>query len=185
MIYYFDVPPFLWIPPVVFLFLSVVIPSGSADLYRWVDERGVLHFSDNERNIPPQFEEDVSKIRGLSPSRPSNNPAFTGRAAVPLKKKGITAVVEARINSTTTANFILDTGASYTVISEQVTKELKIDLEKKHPKIWLQTPNGIIDFPLVTPDSIEVSGLRVDDLGATVHDFQRTPISRDSWDSIS
>ncbi len=167
---------FLWIPPVLFLLFilfSAVIPSRSADLYRWVDERGVVHFSDNEHNIPSQFREDVSRIRGLSPSRPSNNPAFTGRATVLLKKKGLTAVVEATINSTTTANFILDTGASYTVISKHIAKELKIDLAKKHPKIRLQTANGIINVPLVTLDSIEVSGLRIDDVAVAVHDFSK------------
>ena len=167
---------FLWIPPVIFLLifaLTAVIPSRSADLYRWVDERGVVHFSDNEHNIPSQFKEDVSRIRGLSPSQPSNNPAFTGRATVPLKKKGLTAVVEVKINSTTMANFILDTGASYTVISKQIAKELKINLDKNHPKIRLQTANGIIEVPLVTLDSIEVSGLSIDDVAAAVHDFSK------------
>ena len=165
---------FFWTPLVFLLFLilvSLVAPSRSAELYRWVDERGVVHFSDNEHNIPPEFWNNVTRIRGLAPSRPSNNPAFTGRASVPLKKKGLTAVVEVKINSTTKANFILDTGASYTVISEHVAKELKIDLEKKHPKIRLQTANGIIEVPLVTLDSIEISGLRVDDLAAAVHNF--------------
>ncbi len=164
---------FSWIPLVFLLFLSVVIPSRSADLYRWVDEREVVHFSDNEHNIPLEFRENATRIRGLAPSTPSNNPAYTGRALVPLKSKGLTAVVEAIINSTTKANFILDTGASYTVISEHVAKELKIDLDKKHPKIRLQTANGVIEVPLVTLDSIEVSGLRVDDLAAVVHDFSK------------
>ena len=165
---------FFWTPLVFLLFLflvSLVVPSRSADLYRWVDERGVVHFSDNEHNIPSEFKKNVTRIRGLAPSKLSNNPAFTGRASIPLKKKGLTAVVEVKINSTTKANFILDTGASYTVISEHVAKELKIDLEKKHPKIRLQTANGIIEVPLVTLDSIEISGLRVDDLAAAVHNF--------------
>ncbi len=161
------------IPFIFLLFLFVVAPSRSADLYRWVDERGVVHFSDNEHNIPREFRKDAARIRGLAPSIPSNNPAFTGRATVPLIKKGMMAVVEAKINSNTKANFILDTGASYTVISEHVAKELKIDLDKKHPKIRLQTANGIIEVPLVTLDSVEVSGLRVDDLAAAVHNFSK------------
>ena len=167
---------FFRIPLVFLLFffiVSLVAPSRSADLYRWVDERGVVHFSDNEHNIPSEFRENVSRIIGLAPSKPPDNPAFTGRASVPLVKKGLTAVVEAKINSTTKANFILDTGASYTVISEHIAKELKIDLGKKHPKIRLQTANGIINVPLVTLDSIEISGLRVDDLAAAVHDFSK------------
>ena len=165
---------YLWfsrIPLVFLLFLFVVAPSRSADLYRWEDERGVVHFSDNEHNIPQEFRESATTIKGLAPSKPTNNPAFTGRASVPLKKKGLTAVVEALINSTTKANFILDTGASYTVISKTIAKKLRIDLKKNHPKIRLQTANGVIEVPLVTLDSIEVSGMRVDDLAAAVHDF--------------
>ncbi len=164
---------FFWFPLIFLLVLSVVIPSHTADLYRWVDERGVVHFGDNEHNIPSEFREDATRIRGLAPSKPSNNPAFTGRASVPLKKKGLTAVVEATINSTTKANFIVDTGASYTVISKHVAKELKIDMNKKHPRIQLQTANGVIEAPLVTLDSIEISGLRVNDLAAVVHDFSK------------
>jgi len=161
------------IPFVFLLFLFVVAPSRSADLFRWEDERGVVHFSDNQHNIPPEFRENATTIKGLAPSKASTNRAFSGRALVRLKKQGLTAVVEATINSTTRVNFILDTGASYTVISKSVAKELRIDLEKKHPKIRLQTANGVINVPLVTLDSVEVSGMRVDDLAAAVHDFSK------------
>lgn len=162
---------FYFAPLLILLFFSLAVTSRGTDLFRWVDERGVVHFSDNPHNIPPEFRENATRIKSLAPSRVSNSPAFSDRASIPLKRKGLTAVVQATVNSHANANFIVDTGASYTVISRAIAKELDIDLEKRHPKIRLQTANGVIDAPLVTLESVEVSGMRVDDLAAAVHDF--------------
>ncbi len=161
-------------PLALLLLLLVAAPIRSADLYRWVDERGVVHFSDNAHNIPEEFRDKTRRIRTITPSPSSNRPPQYGeRASIPLKKKGMTAVVQATINEATQADFIVDTGASYTVISSAIAERANIDMEKRYPKIRLQTANGVIDAPLVTLESVEISGMRVADLAVAVHDFSQ------------
>ena len=161
------------IAPLAGLFFCLLAaPAQPTELYRWQDERGVVHFSDNPYNIPEEFRENTTTIRSLAPSRGSQRPHDYGqRAWIPLKKKGMTAVVPATINDGPQADFILDTGASYTVISTSVAESANIDLSKQYPKVRLQTANGIIDAPLVNLESIEIDGLRVTDLTVAVHDF--------------
>ncbi|MFQ5851738.1 MAG: TIGR02281 family clan AA aspartic protease [Candidatus Binatia bacterium] len=157
----------------ILAFLFSALPPRSAELFRWVDERGVVHFTDNLHNIPEKYRAKMIRLRSVAPSKAPGIPVYPERASIPLKTKGRMVVVQAVLNGRTQGNFILDTGASYTVISWATAKELEIDLEGKPPKIRLQTANGVIDAPLVTLDSVEVGGIRVDDLPAAVHDFSQ------------
>ncbi len=45
--------------------LSILIlfaPHSGAQLYRWVDQNGVTHFTDNPQNIPEQFKSNVEEF---------------------------------------------------------------------------------------------------------------------------
>ena len=151
--------------------LFLVTPSDTADLFRWEDEHGVVHFTDNQHNIPKQYMDKVTRIRSPAPSKAPENPLFPQRVSIPLKAIGTAAVVQVKLNDRALGNFIVDTGASYTVISKATARELAINLKKNVKNVRLQTANGFIDAPLVTLDSIEVGGMRVGNLMAAVHDF--------------
>jgi clan AA aspartic protease (TIGR02281 family) len=159
---------------IVLALLFTASPSQTDDLYRWVDKNGVVHFTDNPHNIPEQFKDKTTRIKSVAPSKPPETPLFPQKVSVPLKdSKGTTAVVQVVLNDRERANFIVDTGASYTVISRLTARKLGIDLKKKHQKVRLQTANGMIDAPLVSLESVEVGGLRVGKLTAAVHDFSK------------
>lgn len=151
--------------------------STAADILRWVDEKGIVHFTDNMHNIPEKFRENVTRIRAretpLSPE--AQKPISFDKASVPFQRRGTVVIVPATINEKATARFVVDTGASYTMISQATAKELDIDLERKLPTISFQTANGIIQAPLVTLSSIDVGGLQVKDLTAAVHDVFPDP----------
>lgn len=151
--------------------------ATAADILRWVDEKGIVHFTDNMHNIPEKFRENVTRIKAretpLSPE--AQKPISFDKASVPFQKRGTVVVVPATINEKATARFVVDTGASYTMISQATAKELDIDLEKKLPTISFQTANGVIQAPLVTLSSIDVGGLQVKDLTAAVHDVFPDP----------
>ncbi len=162
-----------WIAAFILALLFTASPSQPDELFRWEDKDGVVHFTDNPHNIPDQFKEKASRIKSLAPSKPPENPLFPQRASVPLTGKGATAVVRVVLNGREQVNFIVDTGASYTVISRSTARKLGIKLRKKGPKVRLQTANGMIDAPLVSLESVEVGGMRVTDLKAAVHDFSK------------
>lgn len=147
--------------------------SGAADILRWVDEKGVVHFTDSERNIPEKFRARVTRIKAGGPPPPAASSPTA--ASVPFQKRGELMTVQATLNEKTAANFIVDTGASYTTISQAVARQLDIDLEKDHPILHFQTANGVIQAPMVSVQSIEVGGLRLTDISVAVHDVFPDP----------
>jgi aspartyl protease family protein len=153
--------------------LFSVTPSDTAELFRWEDEQGVVHFTDNQHNIPKQYMDRVERIKSPAPSKAPENPLFPQKVSIPLKAIGSAAVVQVKLNDRATGNFIVDTGASYTVISRATARTLSINLKKNVKNVRLQTANGLIDAPLVKLDSIEVGGMRIGNLMAAVHDFSQ------------
>jgi clan AA aspartic protease (TIGR02281 family) len=139
-------------------------------MFRWTDEGGVVHFTDNPHNVPENHRANASRIevpvRSALPG--TRHPE---KVSIPLEIKGQVAVVSALLNRRAQASFIVDTGATYTIISRATAKELEIDLGRNLPEIRFQTANGIIIAPVVSLDSIEVKGMRVNDLTVAVHDF--------------
>ena len=154
------------------LYLSSPATSSAADILRWVDERGVVHYTDNLHNIPEKFRANATrtKMPDTPRSQETSRPVSFDKASVPFQKRGAVVIVPATLNEKAAARFVVDTGASYTMISQATARELEIDLEKKLPTIPFQTANGIIQAPLVNLSSIDVGGLQVKDLTAAVHD---------------
>ncbi|MBI2358169.1 MAG: TIGR02281 family clan AA aspartic protease [Deltaproteobacteria bacterium] len=156
----------------VFLLLCyLAFPVGAADIYRWVDDKGVVHFSDNPYNIPQKYRQNTTQIKAKEPPPGQQSKApFLDKASSRLQKKGAVVIVPATLNERAEGQFIVDTGASYTMISHATAKELSIDLSQKFPTMPFQTANGVVHAPLVKLDSIDVGGLQVRDLTAAVHD---------------
>ena len=137
--------------------------GAAAEILRWVDENGVVHFTEAFK-IPEKYRSTATPVR----SKPQ---AALQKASAPLQMRGNTAAVQARINNSAYVNLIVDTGASLTAISPAVARDLGIDLEEDHPTAMFQTANGIISAPIVTLDSIEVQGMEVRRLTASVQEI--------------
>jgi clan AA aspartic protease (TIGR02281 family) len=97
------------------------------------------------------------------------------KASIPFEKKGQVVIVEATLNKRASAKFVVDTGASYTMISSAIAKELAIDTEQNRRTAPFQTANGVIQAPLVNLDSITVAGMEIRNLTAAVHDVLADP----------
>ena len=79
-------------------------------------------------------------------------------------------VIEATLNRKTSARFVVDTGASYTMISHAVAKELEINSSQNQRTLPFQTANGLIQAPLASIESITVGGMEIKNLTAAIHD---------------
>jgi clan AA aspartic protease (TIGR02281 family) len=154
--------------------------SAAADLFRWLDERGVIHFTDSLHNIPENHRARAVRIQAKEPQKRPEPPsgAIANKVTVPFQKKGQVVVVSATVNEKTKGEFVVDTGASYTIISRATAQSLQIDPDGKYPTASLQTANGVIETPLVALDSVEVGGLRIKGVTAAIHDiFPDTSVS--------
>jgi clan AA aspartic protease (TIGR02281 family) len=143
---------------------------SGAEYYRWVDDKGNVHFTDNMYNVPDKSRVNMDRYWAPENKTPPPPPPKT-KASVPFEKQGSVVVVDATLNRTTTARLVVDTGASYTLISNATAKELNLDAGNNPRTVPFQTANGTIQAPLVSLDSITVGGIEVRNLTAAIHDI--------------
>jgi clan AA aspartic protease (TIGR02281 family) len=147
--------------------------SRSAEILRWVDERGVVHFTDSLQEIPPDFRSKATRIKMESQLR--SLPPPPDKASIKFQKKGELMIVQATLNEKAPATFVVDTGASYTTISQATAKELQLDFQTDPKVISFHTANGTIQAPLASVRSIEIGGLGLNDVTVAVHDVFPDP----------
>jgi aspartyl protease family protein len=74
------------------------------------------------------------------------------------------------LNKTVPAKLVVDTGATYTMISAAMARELSIDPQQTQRTMPFQTANGVIQAPLTNLESVTVGGMEIKNLTAAIHD---------------
>ena len=156
------------------LLLVLISRSHAADFFRWIDQNGVVHFTDNIHNSPDARRSPAVRIKGQEPARPAApskvSPATAAKASIPFEKRGQVVVVEVMLNNTVPVRLVVDTGATYTMISTATAKELSIDPQRAQRTMPFQTANGVIQAPLANLESVIVGGMEMKNLTAAIHD---------------
>lgn len=158
--------------------LSLTRQSYGAEYYRWVDESGVLHITDSLHDVPPNQRPRTDRVIAPdAPKRaePEKKPAPTNKVSVPMERHGSVALVQATLNNRRSAKFVVDTGASYTLISNAVASDLGINLGANPQTMPFQTANGMINAPITNMDSISIGGLEVRNIVIAIHDAVPDP----------
>jgi clan AA aspartic protease (TIGR02281 family) len=165
----------LW-PLFIGLLVVGTAPSSAAEYYRWIDQNGVVHFTDNLQNVPEKQCGPATRLKATDnpPPREPVKPAPV-KASIPIEQHGQIVVIQATLNNKRAAKFVVDTGASYTMISSAVAKDLDIDLSQNQRTMPFQTANGLIQAPLTNLESITVGGMEIKNLTAAVHDAVPDP----------
>jgi clan AA aspartic protease (TIGR02281 family) len=154
-------------------FCLYCLTSGSlqaAEYYRWVDQNGVLHITDNLHNVPPKQRGKANRVHAPESPRLAPQAKPPSKASIPMEKHGHVVVIQATLNNKRAAKFVVDTGASYTLISTALARELAIDLGPNAKTLPFQTANGLIHAPVTNLDSIAVGGIEIRDMATAVHD---------------
>lgn len=165
------------------LFYVVSFSEGSA-LYKWKDGKGGVHVTDvpppsgsyetigkkerNEKsNTPPESSRELEKgAASRTTTRKTPAPAY-----IPLRRAGNHFLVKMGINSRTAGLFLLDTGATLTVIAPQIAQEGGILLSGDLPIIPLKTASGLIFPPLARVEKFTLGDLTLPGGDVVVHDI--------------
>jgi clan AA aspartic protease (TIGR02281 family) len=152
--------------------IGLASPLWAAEYYRWIDESGVLHITDNLQNVPAKQRAGASRIQAQeSPRIPEPEIKAPPRtASIPIEKHGSVVIIQATLNNKRSAKFVVDTGASYTLISSALARDLSIDVGSNPKTLSFQTANGLIQAPVTNLDSITVGGMEIRNLPTAVHD---------------
>ncbi len=85
-----------------------------------------------------------------------------------LSQANNSLAVPALINNRVMATFLVDTGATYTVITPQLAQKLGVQVTASTPRMAIITANGQISAPIVTLPSLAIGGLEVQNVQAIV-----------------
>ncbi len=124
--------------------------------------------------IVAMAQESLSKLTTDAPRRTASEPVDKAEVAL-LPQSDNTYVVPAMVNRKYMATFLVDTGASYTVITPQMAESLGIKVTADNPTVPVTTANGILNAPVVRLKNVTLGGMRVDNVDAVVTQLGDAP----------
>jgi predicted aspartyl protease len=145
-----------------------------AQMYRWTDEQGGVHYTQGLDSVPDRQRPKAQML--VFPDRPAapvdaTSPAegaAAGATKIPFTP-GKPIMVSAKVNGGTTANLMLDTGASVTVINPRVLAAMGIG-SSQALRGSVKGATGSADVLFVPIQSIEVGTARSGPLRIAAHD---------------
>ncbi len=167
------------------LLLPLALATASAaEVYRWVDAQGQLHFSQSLDSVPPAQRAAAREAAERAPegvlqtyrqdpaaaASPAPESARGRAVRVPFERRGSLMLVSARIDDRLDLPFLVDTGASSVSLPRAAAEALGIRIGPATPRVLVGTANGTIRVPVVQLDSVQLGAARVEGLEAHVSD---------------
>lgn len=153
--------------------LSVLLSpaDGRAQIYRWVDEGGSVHYSEGIDSVPERFR---PQARPLSFRKPPAAPEPGAREEPPGVTRvsfapGSPIVVKAKINGAGPVALLLDTGADRTVVAPLALWKLGVST-RNAPRGEIAGVTGTTSADVVRVRSVEVGEAKVGPLAIIAHD---------------
>jgi len=167
----------------VILIVTILIGIASlafGQIYKWVDEKGSVHFTDDFRKIPAEHRTEAEYRKVLeenSPSSPQAKPMPPAESKAPEPKGAEVNVIrrlgnyltEVVLNERIRRHFVVDTGASFTLISRQTANELGIVIDENTPFVPMGGVGGHILAHLVVLESLRVGKAVAENVEAVVY----------------
>lgn len=164
--------------------LCMFVLSGLAhgELYKWVDEKGTVHFTDDLSQVPMAHRPGTEVKKTVketplpnegkpSPPIPSVKLSEPVGIEVPLFRKHELLLAEVTLNGRVRRYFIVDTGASFTLINRQTAKELGITVDGETPVLPIFTASDVILTPLVNLRTMRVGEAEAENVDVLIHDL--------------
>ena len=170
--------------------LSVAL-TAPAEIYRWTDDQGRVHYTEDLGRVPARHrdaaKQSVGDVPGADRIQTFRSPPVAPvrrRGAVPaapglgggrvhrieVERAGTSLFVPVRLNGRTVAPFVLDTGASYVVIPRALADRAGIRVGRESRKLRFGTANGTVEHPVVSVDSVELGTARAEGVPAAISD---------------
>ena len=173
--------------------LALLLWSGApagAEVYRWTDAEGRVHFTQDLTQVPPAERKRAegaarsgdatanSRLQiysgGPARSRPPARRASTGQVGkvhrIRVARAGTSMLVNVRLNGSVTAPFLIDTGASDVLLPQAVADQLGLDTGPDVRTKRYSTANGVVEHPVVMLASVNLGGATVTNVPASVSD---------------
>jgi clan AA aspartic protease (TIGR02281 family) len=179
---------------------AIMIESAHSALFSCTDSPGITIITDSpvqlsqcrplsENSSAPRVERPHGSAPALDPVPLPPNPAALPPLApppkeqalrptsvsVPLERLGSLFVVTIQVNETRSARLILDTGASHTILSRAIARDLGLFSLRPVASVTMHTVGGSVQADMVQVDSIRIAGAEVRNSMAAIHDLPDAP----------
>ena len=157
--------------------LGHAVPAW-AQMYRWVDDQGSVHYTQGLDSVPDRFRSKAQMMAFPErPAAPAQSGAPADSAAATTTKipftPGKPIMVTAKVNGGGSANLMLDTGSSVTVINPRVLASMGIG-SSQGLRGSVKGATGSADVLFVPIQSLEVGNARSGPLRVAAHDVDLT-----------
>lgn len=172
------------------LLVLLLASSASAALYSCTDAAGNTVIT----NTPPGLRgctllgtsQPSSPVRPKTTPEPiprppdpaevlQSHPVRASSFSVPLEQLGTLWVVRILINGTRPAQLILDTGASHTILSSAIARDLGLWAQSSATSMTMHTAGGTVRADVLTVASISAGGAEVRNSLAAIYDLPEAP----------
>lgn len=144
----------------------MAVSSAEAALYRWVDDKGVIHYTGERDAIPEAYRGTAQVLDHPSARAPQPSASPAPGAVVPFAP-GAPVMVDAFLNGVP-LRLLLDTGADRTVISPAALGRAGIDVTAGTP-VRITGVTGSTSASLVGVQRLDVAGAQVGPLAVVAH----------------
>jgi predicted aspartyl protease len=140
--------------------------AAEAQIYRWIDEAGVPHYSEGLDSVPERYRASATSL-GLrnAPASPAASEASAqttpGGVTVIRYAPGQRIMVDVRINGAGSARLVFDTGADRTIISPRALRAAGVSLTRVIATGQVVGVTGSDRLPFVGIDSLDVGEARI------------------------
>ena len=131
-----------------------------ADLYRWVDENGVTHWTDHPPDGETSKGKDVRVLRVREEPAPAAAEEKRNEFSVPFRKEHGGMLVDVLINDRVGAKMLVDTGATVVKVNVGLLKRLNQPLPSQQEKYKVMTAAGVVDARQFLIEKIDLGGRR-------------------------
>ncbi len=154
------------------LILAGLLATGAwAQVYHWVDEQGVVHYTTGIESVPEQYRPTARSLPGSGVDPPSEAPAVSGSATTIPFTPGAPILVSARINGGGPVTLVLDTGAERTLVAPAALVRLGIALPNTL-EATIRGVAGTTQADVVSIESLEVGGAGAGPFAIIAHDAE-------------
>ncbi|HEX9758397.1 MAG TPA: retropepsin-like aspartic protease [Nitrospiria bacterium] len=165
------------------IFFIIGSETLSEDFYKWIDENGIIHFSDSSAGIPPQFRENTLKesfeeqekekkkqrkeekkteeLLLLEALQKEDKPQTFEIPYDPYEGMARRIIIPVTFNESVTAPMVLDTGAPGLIISPELAEELGL-MDEDATKLIVNAGGigGSVPAIRTIIDTVEVGGAK-------------------------